>query len=271
MIPFYFLPANEKMQAYMELKENTPWYWTLATILKALSGPIYLVYSWMMVRKSRKKILEYFGNAEVVHLPWLRYLFISIAIIWTIFVLSSVSKLAFGFSDSQRIDQLVFLGVVIWIFAIGYYGLKQVPIFLHENGAAGGSRASYKIKYERNRIPPSKASDCYQRLLQLMQTEKPFLQPQVTLQDLAALLDVQPYELSQVLNDQCKQTFFEFVNGYRVAEVKLAMQDPSRNHLSLLGLALDSGFSSKTSFNRVFKKHEGITPSEYVKNKLEKR
>ena len=101
-----------------------------------------------------------------------------------------------------------------------------------------------------------------------MDSQKPYLDPDLTLNSLANLLDIPPHHLSQIINQFEEQNFNDFVNKYRVDEfIDRASQV---SHLSFLGIALDSGFNSKSTFNTVFKKHKGATPSQFMKFHLKK-
>jgi len=99
-----------------------------------------------------------------------------------------------------------------------------------------------------------------------MQEKKPYLNGELTAGELSKLLGISVNHLSQVLNKEQKQNFFDFINSYRIKDVLLKMEDPSNAHLTLLALALDSGFNSKTSFNTIFKKVTNQTPSQYYKS-----
>jgi len=100
-----------------------------------------------------------------------------------------------------------------------------------------------------------------------MLNEKPYLNPDLNLYSLAKLLDIRPNHLSQIINSMEKKNFFDFVNEYRIHEVKKNLVQDDKKNLSLLGIAFESGFNSKASFNRAFRKIEGTTPSKY-KEKL---
>lgn len=100
-----------------------------------------------------------------------------------------------------------------------------------------------------------------------MTTEKPYLEADLSLPELANKLDIPSHHLSRVINEQFGVNFFDFVNQYRVEEVKSRINNPEFENLSLLGIAFDCGFNTKSAFNRVFKKMTGFTPSEY-KNKI---
>src|SRR5690625_577176 len=96
-----------------------------------------------------------------------------------------------------------------------------------------------------------------------MKANKPYLESDLTLPKLAEELDLSTHHLSQVINEMHGKNFFNFINKYRVAEVKRKIQDPEFQNYSLLGIAYESGFNSKSAFNRVFKNVTGMTPSEY--------
>ena len=88
----------------------------------------------------------------------------------------------------------------------------------------------------------------------------------LTLNQLAAEIDIPDLTLSQLLNESLGQNFFQFINGYRVEEVKKRLQNPKYSNLTILGIAIECGFSSKAAFNRIFKLHTGVTPSAYMKS-----
>lgn len=103
------------------------------------------------------------------------------------------------------------------------------------------------------------------RLLAYTLTEKPFLSPVISLRDLAKQVDIHPNHLSWVVNNSIGKNFNEFINHYRVEYFKTLAQNPDNSHISLLGLAYECGFNSKTVFNTCFKKETGMTPREYLK------
>jgi len=106
-----------------------------------------------------------------------------------------------------------------------------------------------------------------EKLLYLMGTEQPWLEPELTLTELAHRLRTHPALLSKVINAGCGQNFNDFVNSYRVAEARRKLADPRFAHYSLVGVALESGFNSKSTFNRVFRKLAGQAPSEVSRPK----
>ena len=103
------------------------------------------------------------------------------------------------------------------------------------------------------------------KITHYMSTAKPYLDANLTLPQLAIMLQIPPHHLSRVINEKFGINFFDFINQYRVAEVKTKIDNPEFDNLSLLGIAFDCGFNTKSAFNRVFKKMTGMTPSEFKK------
>ena len=97
----------------------------------------------------------------------------------------------------------------------------------------------------------------------LMDAERPWKNSELTLADLASLLGTTPHKLSEVLNTEIGETFYDFVNGYRVREVQRRIAAGEARALKILSLAMDAGFASKSTFNQVFKKHTNQTPSDF--------
>lgn len=96
-----------------------------------------------------------------------------------------------------------------------------------------------------------------------MQKNKPFTNPNLTIHELAAGVKIPPHVLSRVINEGFNKNFFDFINQYRIEEFKRRMDDPRSKQHTLLSLAFDVGFNSKTAFNRAFKKLTNQTPKEY--------
>ena len=120
-------------------------------------------------------------------------------------------------------------------------------------------------RYERSGLGDFETRQLKGALLALMAREHPYRDPELTLPALAERLGSTPHKLSEVLNRELSQTFYDFVNGYRVDEVRGRLADPGTKHLNILALGLNAGFASKSTFNQAFKKLTGQTPSSYRK------
>ncbi|HCS29373.1 MAG TPA: AraC family transcriptional regulator, partial [Spongiibacteraceae bacterium] len=120
-----------------------------------------------------------------------------------------------------------------------------------------------KTKYARSGLDEGACRQFWQELTRLMVEQKPYLDDQLQLAALAERLGISTHELSQVLSTCAGQNFYDFVNGYRVREVQALMAEPANRDCSLLQLAEDAGFRSKSTFNKYFKGVTGMTPGEY--------
>ena len=118
-------------------------------------------------------------------------------------------------------------------------------------------------KYEKSGLSEETAEQYKDALLQIMETQKPYKQNDLTLSQLAEILNISPHNLSEVINSQLHKSFYDLINEYRINEVKKDLVDPSKNHLKILFIAFDAGCNSKASFNTIFKEKVGTTPSEF--------
>jgi AraC-like DNA-binding protein len=98
-----------------------------------------------------------------------------------------------------------------------------------------------------------------------MGARQPWLDPSLSLRSLAEQIGLHPNQLSWLLNESLGKNFSEFINHYRVETFKVLAGDPANSHLTLSGLAYESGFNSKTVFNTFFKRETGLTPGQYLK------
>ena len=127
------------------------------------------------------------------------------------------------------------------------------------------SENTAKTKYINSGLSEEKINNLNQRLLSLMENQKPFIDSGISLKSLAERLSESANHVSQVINDKHKINFFDFINIYRIKEMQMLIKNPHNKHLTLLALAYEAGFQSKTTFNTAFKKLKGQTPGKYFK------
>lgn len=121
-------------------------------------------------------------------------------------------------------------------------------------------------KYQKSSLSPEQSKSLLQKIVKVMEEEKPYLDSDLKISDLARSVSTTTNIVSQVLNQETNKNFFEFVNSYRIAEAMKRLSDPEFSHISILGIAMDAGFSNKNTFNRLFKKHTGLTPTQFIRN-----
>lgn len=119
------------------------------------------------------------------------------------------------------------------------------------------------FKYARSGIGSEESERLFEQVEIFFEQEKPHLNPDLRLDDLAKQMHVSRNHLSQAINEQGKIAFWNFVNRYRLQEVRVKLFDPANDHLTIEALAMDSGFNSLSTFNTLFKRVMGITPKEY--------
>lgn len=120
-------------------------------------------------------------------------------------------------------------------------------------------------RYLKSGLTIEKTDDLHKELLLLMKTKKPYLKNELSLKEIAVELNIHPNYLSQVINEKIGKNFYDFVNEYRVNEFKNLIRNLDKQNFTMLALAYECGFNSKSSFNKYFRKSTGMTPSEFSK------
>lgn len=248
-------------------EHNSPLLFLIFLVLTAISGPVYFVVSTRLFKKLDINIFNNFSYDENINLDWLRKLVYVYGFVWTLLmVIASIHHVLHLFSWIFCTHGIT-LSLSVFIILIGYYGLKQKEIFSYPDKELFITEQKSK-KYAGSGLKEQDAIVYLEKLTNYMAAEKPYLNPDLNLPELAENLDIPSYLLSQVINEYLGSNFFDFVNRHRVEDIKAKITDPQYNNYSILGIAFESGFNSKSAFNRVFKKISGTTPSEYKKAAL---
>lgn len=266
-IPFYRLSAAEKILVFENAGRGFEWYSQLQMIAFLVTGFSYSLMSIRAIRRHREQALNSFSNVDKKMLRWLEYLAVGLAIIW---LLSAFFN-----------DQVTFVGVVFFVLFIGFFGINQYPVF-HSIAAPSlkseippSSAAQVPLpddtgKYAKSRLNEDEAASVMTLLETVVNTQKPFTRPDLTLNELADYINVSPNHLSQVINTVAGKTYYHYINTYRIEEFLRLAALPESRRFTYLGLAFQCGFTSKTTFNKYFKLQTGKTPSEYFGISAEK-
>lgn len=266
---FFLLSQAERIEVF---KQRGKGYETQLMINLAgiyLSGLIYIPITLRMLLRYRKNLKNEFSNTERIQFNWLLYLLIGIGIIWIVVWFLSE-------------DRFIYAATSVFVVLLGYFGIQQADIFGHARLALQQAPEEQEIsvlpeepnveataKYQRSSLNDEMTLSLYEQLVLLMQREKPYLEPELTLGDLAKLMNIHPNHLSQVINARADKNFYDFVNAWRIEEFLRKADDPSNQHFTLLALAFDCGFNSKASFNRNFRNYTGHAPTTYLKGRIE--
>jgi len=250
-----------------ELFYNTPLYFYLTPLLYLwATGSIYyyLRLSLAIINNHEVWVLRNFSNLKEITLIWLRKLIIYYRLLWVVWVpFVATFLLFFRFQLhyliivlSLYILMLILVYLTLWI---GIEGLKRGNLIIVKHTEEKTENKNF------SRLTEDEIKGHLERINQLMALEKIYLNENLNLREFALQLKADPNLVSFILNNHLGGNFYDFVNRYRIEEVKNKLNNPAYKHLSLLGIALESGFNSKTTFNRVFKQVTGITPTEFQK------
>lgn len=289
-LPIYLMNGTETLAFYQQLQAGSrPLLIAVADPLKFVSGVSYAAGTLLFLRRHRETVKASYSSLERVDLHWLLALGGAAAFIWMLALAFQLLQ-AMGGMRVERADDYVALAIAVLVYAIGWKGLRQPEVFRYETAEyaipeslpsaaaravapAGAPPAERELeergaepepaRYERSGLSDRQALKLRDALIALMETDRPWRESELTLADLAARLGTTPHKVSEVLNAQLGQSFYDFVNGYRVREVQRRIAAGDSRRLTMLSLALDAGFASKSTFNLVFKKHTGVTPSDY--------
>jgi len=123
----------------------------------------------------------------------------------------------------------------------------------------------YKRKYEKTSLSEAIKETYKNKLLQYMENQKLYLDSSLCINDLAEKVSIPPHHLSQVINTCFNQNFFDFINSFRINESKRLLSEQDSVKKTILEILYATGFNSKSVFNTAFKKHTGMTPTQFKK------
>lgn len=203
-------------------------------------------------------IRQEISNTEDVSISWVRFFMAVFLIVNATFLFSLFAVIHLDIMNWVWKS----IGIILSfsIFGLGYKGILQREIFeadVEGEAPLPVAPISKEAKSDHELIT---------RLKQFMETNKPYLDSELSLSSLSKGIGLNRNQLSQLINEHIGENFYDFVNKYRVDEVKRLMVDPQKQNYNLLGIALEAGFKSKSTFNLIFKRFTGLTPTEYKKN-----
>lgn len=222
---------------------------------------IYWTLSWIRLRQHEKNVKLFASSTHPIDLWWLRYFLIGLALMILLWLNDQFFRLPF-------ITDVSPFGYLFAVYFIAYFSLRQGEIFPFDQPTVVEIK---EIIYEEKSKPlprQSRLSDIEfdalkQKLEQLMREERLYLNATLGLPELAARMNTSSHQLSYLINEGFNENFFQFVNRYRVEEAKRLLRSEKHRHLNMLGIAYESGFNSKTTFNTTFKKLTELSPSEF--------
>lgn len=262
MLPFYFFyTAEEKIQVDKGLIDDFGIFSNILLIGMLVSGISYSVVAYRKLVQRKKIIQENFSYSNRISLNWLKYVILGIGAAFVTASIVSVLREVLDFQFFFNADILIYSIIVGFVVFVGYSGIRQQGLF--SSGINNEEElVNNESEYKKSGLKADYAIAKHKKLLHVMENEKLYLDPKLSLNMLSQKLSVSSNHLSQIINQYEKVNFHDFVNNYRVEEFIQRAQ--SNKNFSLLAHALDSGFNSKSSFNSVFKRFKSLSPSQYL-------
>ena len=227
---------------------------------------VVLVWLWKKLNHYTSSIKNYYSSIENINLNWFRFFIQSLLgltsfgfVVFTLFSIGIIENIEIPFG----IEYVLF---IILLFYFCYHGIRQYSLFnLSRNHIGQGGAERPKEKYLSSNLDNESIDAHFRNICQLFDEEKLFLEPQLKIEDVAKRLDISVHKASQIINSKSNNSFFDFVNRYRVEYFKKLLSDPDKRKFTILALGIESGFNSKASMNRVFKNFVGQSPKEFQK------
>ncbi|OJJ16651.1 hypothetical protein BKI52_32600 [marine bacterium AO1-C] len=179
---------------------------------------------------------------------WMRSLWGMLFIVWGFYMTHNIFRV-------PRYHTSIIIYSVL-VFVLGMVALFNAQVF---------TQTFSKPKYQTSPLKNQETDEHIAQIRQLMEGEKAFKNPELTLPRMAEMLSMPTYQLSQIVNEHLASNFADFINQYRVNEAKQLLTDPKYDHYKIAGIAFESGFNNLSSFNTAFKKRVELTPSQYRK------
>lgn len=231
-----------------------------------LSITTYSILSFIKINKHQSNLMDLTSfTSQRITLNWLKVLAISFYVVYVIVFILGGLKILGNYIPFDPYF-VVFAFITLFSMVYSFYGIKQPVIFgevLH-NEKNGEKREAEK--YSRSGLKDEQAEEYLTILLDYMESEKPYLDGNLTIHDLSQKTGISRHYITQVLNEIYGKNFFTFINEYRTREVIERFSDSRYDHYTILAIAFDSGFNSKSTFNSFFKSQTGQTPSKYREN-----
>lgn len=216
----------------------------------------YSVVAFMSIGRHQKRIKDHYSfTNQKITLGWLKFVSISFCVFYILLFGVGIADV-FTISKSINVYLFSYFVLTFYAYTFSIFGYQQARIFPEEPIVK-------RKKYERSGLKKEEADEHLDKLLKYMDRHKPYLNGNLTINDLAVDLKISRHYLTQILNSKLEKNFYTFINEYRVEVVKELLLNKKYDHYTFTAIGYDAGFNSKSSFHMVFKQFTGHTPSQF--------
>lgn len=222
-----------------------------------------LLFILKTLQNHKKNVSHYYSNMEYKTLSWIKtivFLFLGFHLLWII-------EDIVGLGNEKYTEPFAILSAILTFFMvywIGYNGFSQHEIFKKKLFLRKNENEIEAEHQEKQTYSPDQFQK-FENIKKEIQKRKLFSDPKLNLRILAEALNIKEKELSKLINQYAQTNFYHFINDFRIKEFKKLLQSSKAKQLSIIGLAEEAGFSSKSTFYSAFKAVEGTTPKQYEK------
>ncbi len=245
-------------------KDMANWY----QIAGIISMVYYLIASLKFYKNYKKLVFDKVSFADSILFEWIPNFLIAFLSIVVLRVLLFLLNPEWGNFGNQFWHYIAFSIVVLYVSVNGYANAVKMSFLNDVNSESINvyqeSEEDYKTKQDNTNL--EEIEFWKDKILHLVESEKVFKNPTLTLSDLSKLLNTNTKTISKSINSGFDMNFNDFINHYRIEAVKEKLQKEEHKTSTLLGIAFDCGFNSKATFNRAFKKSTDLSPKDYLKN-----
>jgi len=265
-IAFFFRDPEKIIEPEPFSQEYPSWFArSIYDLLIFSSITLYSTLVFIALTKHKIRIREQFSfTSGKITLAWL--LFFSITV-YVSFCLSNLGKGINWLVVDLNFDPKIFIyiGLTLISFAFSFYGYRQASIFHSPDPVPSRvSPSGQTAHYVKSGLSQSELQAIARSLFEAMESKQLFLNPELTLYDVSQHLQIPKHYLTQALSSVLHKNFYRFINEFRVKGVIKRLESQDIKNFTLLAIAYDAGFNSKSTFNSVFKKITGQTPSAYL-------
>jgi AraC-like DNA-binding protein len=224
----------------------------------------YFLKAYEFLESFRRDVVEEFANPRLGTVIWLRRLSLAFSAFMVLFYVGWGEAL-YPQDREQLVLPIAAAILALLMLAVGlalFLAPELFATYSHGNLPSPDTLAE-QPKYEKTALTEAQIANYLERLDAYIVAHEPYLDGELRLSELAAALDVPAHHLSQTINQALGVSYFELMNRYRVEAAKALLADSQTSRATILEIALRAGFGSKASFNRIFKRHTGLTPSQF--------